>query len=422
MSALLPALALLAWRSPERKRALASLLAAPLFFSLYPAWLDWKTGDAFAFVHSERIWHRSLSAAGPLGGLWLGVQSAWAGLEQLVTGNRTHVYWKGGIGSDAFHGAVLNLEDFAFVAVFLVLAVIAWRRVGARLRAVRARQPRSPAQHAERPLAPRVDAALLPDGVPRVPCARARRRHPAPPESRRLGERRPPRCRDRPVDARAVGLLTDAGSPARFGSGPRESRWMPVRPRSALITIIVAAALGGLWSAGPAAARTVPGSPPFRVLIMNHLSGSQLRRMAQHGAVGLLVPGAGPTTNRRRALAQLVRGEPMNANLGGVPSGPPVIEPRLATGTPNGSRLIVVVMPPKGPPVANDIRYPVVVLGGGFHGLLDSQTTRIPGLVSIVDIAPTALGRERGSLSSVASPTPSRASPASTARSTRTTG
>src|SRR5581483_7444452 len=45
--------------------------------------------------------------------------------------------------------------------------------------------------------------------------------------------------------------------------------------------------------------------------------------------------------------------------------------------------------------------YYVVVLGGGFHGLLVSQTTRIPGLVSIVDIAPTALGHQRGSLTSM---------------------
>ena len=58
------------------------------------------------------------------------------------------------------------------------------------------------------------------------------------------------------------------------------------------------------------------------------------------------------------------------------------------------------MLPPKGRPAANDLRYPIVVLGRGFHGLLVSRTTRIPGLVSIVDIAPTALGRERGTLGS----------------------
>jgi Mannosyltransferase (PIG-V) len=129
--ALLPALALMAWRAPERKRALASLVVAPALFSLYPLWLHWKTGDAFAFARSEEIWHRHLSAAGPFGGLWQGLRSAWAGLEQVVTGNMTHVYWSGGQGSDALHGAALNLEDFGFTLLFLVLAIVAWRRFGA---------------------------------------------------------------------------------------------------------------------------------------------------------------------------------------------------------------------------------------------------------------------------------------------------
>ena len=55
--------------------------------------------------------------------------------------------------------------------------------------------------------------------------------------------------------------------------------------------------------------------------------------------------------------------------------------------------MIVVTLPPRGSPHANNRRYPIAVVGHGFHGLLKSQTTRIDGLVSIVDIAPTALGR-----------------------------
>ena len=172
---------------------------------------------------------------------------------------------------------------------------------------------------------------------------------------------------------------------------------MLFRPR---LSLVLLALLAVLAAAGPAGAKTVPGSPPFRVLIVDHLSPAQLQHMAARGAVGLLVPGAGPTTNFRQALAQLVRGAQMNAHLGGVPSGPRLISTALATGTPTGARTIVVEMPPAGPPGPNDRRYPVVVLGGGFHGLLDSPTTKIPGLVSIVDIAPTALGRKRGSLSS----------------------
>jgi len=178
---------------------------------------------------------------------------------------------------------------------------------------------------------------------------------------------------------------------------------MLFRPRS---TLVLLAVLAGLAAAEPAGTKTVPGSPPFRVLIVDHLSPAQLRHMAVHGAVGLLVPGTGPTTNRRQALSQLVRGAQMNARLGGVPSGPRLIAAALATGTPTGMRTIVVAMPPKGPPGPNDLRYPIVVLGGGFHGLLQSPTTRIPGLVSIADIAPTALGRKRGSLTSTAASDP----------------
>lgn len=128
--ALLAAMVLFAWRSADRRRALASLCLAPFLFAFYPAWLDWKTNDAFAFLHAEGNWHRHLSHAGPLGGLWQGLRSGWAGLEQVVTGSTTHVYWSGGAGSDALHGAMLNLEDLAFTLVFLALAVVAWRRFG----------------------------------------------------------------------------------------------------------------------------------------------------------------------------------------------------------------------------------------------------------------------------------------------------
>jgi hypothetical protein len=43
--------------------------------------------------------------------------------------------------------------------------------------------------------------------------------------------------------------------------------------------------------------------------------------------------------------------------------------------------------------VLNDRRYPIAVVGRGYHGLLVSRTTRIPGVVSITDIAPTATAR-----------------------------
>ena len=70
----------------------------------------------------------------------------------------------------------------------------------------------------------------------------------------------------------------------------------------------------------------------------------------------------------------------------GVPAGQPLLSANLATGTPSHARTIVVTLPPKSDlPVANDKRYYVAVLGGGFHGLLVSKTTRIPGLRSIAE-------------------------------------
>ncbi len=128
----------------------------------------------------------------------------------------------------------------------------------------------------------------------------------------------------------------------------------------------------------------------------------------QRGAVGLLVPGVGPSTNRRQALAEMLRGSEVNARLGGVPTGPRLITATAATGYPTGCCYIVVELPPKGRPAANDRRYRIAIVGRGYHGVITSPTTRIPGLASIVDIAPTALGRGRGALGSAADREPDR--------------
>src|SRR5256885_16871291 len=98
------------------------------------------------------------------------------------------------------------------------------------------------------------------------------------------------------------------------------------RPRVLLLSLLAAAAL---VTASPVAARTVPGSPPFRVIILDHMAGWQLRHFAKHGAVGLLMPGVGPTTNFRQALAELVRAQGENAPLGGWPPGPRFPSPNL---------------------------------------------------------------------------------------------
>jgi hypothetical protein len=112
----------------------------------------------------------------------------------------------------------------------------------------------------------------------------------------------------------------------------------------------------------------------------------------KNGAVGLLVPGAGPDTGREQALASLVRGEVRNSLRGGEPAGPPLIRVSDFSGTPEPPYILVVL--PKAGEQPNDRRYPVLVNAPGYSGVLTSDSTRIPGLVSIADIAPTALGQE----------------------------
>ncbi len=111
---------------------------------------------------------------------------------------------------------------------------------------------------------------------------------------------------------------------------------------------------------------------------------------AGQGAVGLMPPGDGTTVSREGALAALVRGRTETSLLGGVPGGDPEIElakePREVT--------IYVSLPPPGSH-PNDTRYPLAIVGGGYRGILESPSTRIPGLVSIADIAPTAIAIAR---------------------------
>jgi hypothetical protein len=167
-----------------------------------------------------------------------------------------------------------------------------------------------------------------------------------------------------------------------------------VRPVRLLALLAVLASVGVvLATPGTAAARQTPTGASFHVYVLDHIGDPTFAVLAERGAVGLLRPGYGPTTNRRRALAELVRGTEVNARLGGVPKGKPLLNVTRAVAFPNCHHLCIVLqLPPRGAPVANNRLYRIAVIGRGFHGLLTSPTTHIPGLVSIVDIAPTALG------------------------------
>ena len=175
--------------------------------------------------------------------------------------------------------------------------------------------------------------------------------------------------------------------------------------------LVLGAAGAALAWAGAAGARPDPSGPPaqtfharahlFRVFVVPNITDRQLARLGRRGAVGLMVPGMGSTTNRRYAVASLVRGLNVNPYLHTVPSRGVLLGISHASRLPRSSGVIIVTLPPKGRLVANDRRYPIAVVGDNFHGLLTSATTRIPGLVSVADIAPTALGRLHGGLRSV---------------------
>jgi hypothetical protein len=103
------------------------------------------------------------------------------------------------------------------------------------------------------------------------------------------------------------------------------------------------------------------------------------------GAHGLLVPGEGATVSRRGALASLLSGEMGNAILrNGVPHGALIISlSRQAART-----TFYIALPPPGKH-HNVRRYPIAVVGPGYSGVLTSSSTRLPGLVSIADVAPS---------------------------------
>jgi len=130
--ALLPALAFMAWRSPNRWRALAGIVLPAVLFSAYPLYLAASTGSGWRFLHSQGLWHRHFSYAGPLGGLWDGLRAGWAGVEQLASGSNTHRYWTAVplTDSDPIRTAMINLSALAFLALFVWLSVVAWRRLG----------------------------------------------------------------------------------------------------------------------------------------------------------------------------------------------------------------------------------------------------------------------------------------------------
>ena len=133
------------------------------------------------------------------------------------------------------------------------------------------------------------------------------------------------------------------------------------------VVSIVALAL--LAAAAPAAAQDV------YVLVV---TGDQPAAVRGRGATGLYVPGQGLYVSREEALER----------LGRLPQ-----QPCGAIGQCEFE--LFVSVPPLGAQT-NDKRYEVTILGDGYRGILVSDRTRIPGLVTISDIRETVEALETG--------------------------
>lgn len=126
--ALLPALAVYAWRSRDRRRGFAKLLLAPALFSAYPLFLWWRLGDPFAFVDAQRRgWGRQSTVLGPLEGVKDGVREGVPAVGDLLDDDAPSTGVARGLYS--FDIPSVNLQSLLFLALFLLLTAVAFRRL-----------------------------------------------------------------------------------------------------------------------------------------------------------------------------------------------------------------------------------------------------------------------------------------------------
>ena len=123
---LLVPLVILWWGSGRRRRDLAWIALAPAGLVAYSVYLAASIGDGFAYLHLQEVWFRSF--AGPLGAVPDGAAAAWDGLRQILSGQRSHVYFTAA-GGDPIAVGWHNLELFAFLLLGLIAVVGVLRRL-----------------------------------------------------------------------------------------------------------------------------------------------------------------------------------------------------------------------------------------------------------------------------------------------------
>jgi len=109
--AVIAGLAVLAWPSLKR---LGWLLLSIAMFAAFPIALSYQVHDPWAFDHAQTQWQRHFTWWGPLGGIWFGIRALWR---------------KSASFTEHFYLAV-NIEALVFLALFVALLPLVWRRVG----------------------------------------------------------------------------------------------------------------------------------------------------------------------------------------------------------------------------------------------------------------------------------------------------
>jgi hypothetical protein len=112
------------WQPRYRVRRDALWVAAlPVGVGAYMAYLALAGGNALMPFHAQEAWNRHF--AGPYVAVWDGARAAFDGMRQLLSFQRTHVYFKVA-GGDPFVDAGHNVMLFAFLlaAVPMVIGVL----------------------------------------------------------------------------------------------------------------------------------------------------------------------------------------------------------------------------------------------------------------------------------------------------------
>lgn len=117
----------LATRRPLRPDALW-LALVPLGLAAYCALLALGGHDPLSPFRAQEVWFRSF--AGPFVGAWDGLEAAWQGARQLLSGAREPVYFPAA-GGDPFLAARHNIELFAWLVLALAATAGVLRRLPA---------------------------------------------------------------------------------------------------------------------------------------------------------------------------------------------------------------------------------------------------------------------------------------------------